>query len=97
MRDEPEPDTAIAERDEAVAERDFVLKFFTEMGVALGKGRLLRLLPTSDGVEIRSLYPSHADALAAASRIRELRAMVSLSGEGDGAGDDARSRRQFPI
>ncbi len=49
----------------------FVLKFFTEMGVALGKGRLLRLHPTSDGVEIR---------LAAAARIPELRAMVALAG-----------------
>jgi hypothetical protein len=35
--------------------------------------------PTADGVETRSLYPSHADALAAASDIRTLRAMGCLA------------------
>jgi hypothetical protein len=57
---------------DAIAELEFVLKFSTELGVALGKGRRVRLHPTRAGVEICSLYPSHADALAAATRIRDL-------------------------
>jgi hypothetical protein len=73
---------AIAERDEAIAERDFILQFLQDMGADLCKGRALGCRPTADGVEIRSLYPSQAEALAAASRIRELRAMVSLADDG---------------
>jgi hypothetical protein len=33
----------LAERDEAVAEWDFVLRFLQDIGIALGKGRLIRL------------------------------------------------------
>jgi hypothetical protein len=50
----------LAERDEGVAEGDFVLRFLQDIGIALGKGRLIRLHPTSDGLEICSLYRSHA-------------------------------------
>jgi hypothetical protein len=77
---------ANAERDKAVKERvdadeeerDFILKFLQDMGEALGKARLVRLHPTRAGVEIRSLYSSPADALAAASRIRDLVALIAL-------------------
>jgi hypothetical protein len=48
-----------------------VQRFLQDIGIALGKGRLIRLHPTSDGGEICSLYRSHAEALAAATRVRD--------------------------
>jgi hypothetical protein len=60
-------DQAIRDRDEAMAERDFVLKFFTDIGVAFGKSRGLAFAATAEGVEIRALYASQADAEAVAN------------------------------
>jgi hypothetical protein len=86
MTDKPECNEdeyaqARAERDGAVEERDFMLRLVQDLGVALSKGRLVRLHPTSDGVEVCTLYPTHAEALAVVTRIRDLIAMVCLAGD----------------
>jgi hypothetical protein len=83
MRNEPKRDEdayaqVVTAHNDAVAELEFALKFLTGLGVALGKGRRIRLHPIRAGVEIRSLYPSPADALAAATQVRHLLALVSL-------------------
>ena len=67
---------AIAERDEAIAERDFLLNFFEDLGAAFDKSERLAFRETAEGIEIRSLYPSHADAVAVARRIHSLRSLV---------------------
>ena len=66
---------AIHERDDAIAERDYMLKCFTELGVALTKGR-----PLVDGDEIRMVFPSRADAEAAAGPMHTLRGLVTVAG-----------------
>jgi hypothetical protein len=72
---------AIAERDEAIAERGVILNFVQDLGDALSKGRLTGFHPTCDGIEIRSLYASQADAAAAAARIHGRTGMAALAGE----------------
>jgi hypothetical protein len=69
---------AFAERDEAVAERDYMVKFLHEMGEGFNKSRNLGFEVSDKGVEIRSLYPSRADALAVANHVRTLRRMTIL-------------------
>jgi hypothetical protein len=85
MRSKPEREDAytraIAERDAAIAERDFILQFVEETGVVLGKGRLVRVHPTSAGVEICTLYPSQGEASAATARLHGLRGMIAFAGE----------------
>jgi predicted nuclease with RNAse H fold len=80
MRNEPKRDEDVArarvERDEAIAERDYLLKFLQDMGEALCQGRELGSRPTADGVEVCELYPSRADAVAVFTRIRDLLAMI---------------------
>ena len=75
-----EYDAAIRERDQVIAERDFILKCLEAMGAAFRRERRLAFHPTAGGVEIRALYPSQADAEAAAFEMRNLTAMVSLAG-----------------
>ena len=75
-----ERDQAIAERDQAIAERDYALKFVQDLGAAFRQERRLAFKATDDGVEVRALYPSQADAEAVATHIRDLRAMVSRAG-----------------
>jgi hypothetical protein len=73
-------DRAVAELDLAVAERDFVLKFFIDLGEALGKASRLDFHRRRNGaVEIRTLYPSLADAEADMEITRSLRAMAALA------------------
>jgi hypothetical protein len=79
---QPEPtraqyEQAIAERDEAVDERDYLLNFMHDMGAALSQGELLGLVPTPRGIELRALYPSDAAALTVANFVRDMRAMFS--------------------
>lgn len=84
MRSKPEREDAyaraIAERDQAIAERDFILQFVEETGVVSGKGRLVRVHPTSAGVEICALYLTRAEASAAAARLHGPRGMIALAG-----------------
>jgi len=70
---------AIHERDEAVAEWDFILKFLQDIAAAFDKSCGLAFEATAAGVEIRALYPSQADAQAVATHIRTVRAMGSLA------------------
>jgi len=85
MTDNPEreEDTyarAVAERDAAIAERDFILGCVQDIGAALGKGSPFRLHLTADGgAEVRALYDSRADAVAAVIQLGGLRAMVALA------------------
>ncbi len=69
-------DRAVAERNEALEERGFLLQVLDDLGLALRRGRELGLHATDAGVEVCELY-SRADALAAATRIRDLIAMVA--------------------
>jgi hypothetical protein len=91
MKERPELETAYArvvtERDEAIAERDFILKFVGDIGMALSRGHRTELLPADDGVELRALYDCRADAMAAAMQIGALIGMVNLAGltQDDGA------------
>lgn len=74
---------AVAERDQAVAERDFILGCVQDIGAAVGKGSPFRLHPTADGgAEIRALYDSRAEAMAAVIQIGGLTRMVALAGDG---------------
>jgi hypothetical protein len=50
------------------------------MGVALGRGWPARLHSTADGVELRLVYASQTEALAAEGQLRALCAMAALSG-----------------
>jgi hypothetical protein len=74
------PQPTRTDYNNAIAERDYLLKFFEELGVALCKGRPLGFHGTADGVEVCMLYPSRADAAAAAGYMRTLRAMVTVAG-----------------
>jgi hypothetical protein len=90
-----ERDEAIAERDravkarkravrrarEAIAERDYCLSYFFRLGGLLRRVQLIGLFDNPKGVELRSLYPSHANAMAIAGLVRDLRAMFTLTGE----------------
>jgi len=59
----------------------FILGYVQDVGVALGKGSPFRLHLTADGgAEVRALYDSRADAVAAATQLGGLRAMVALAG-----------------
>jgi len=76
-----ERDQARNERDAAIAERGFILGYVQDVGAALGKGSPFRLFPTGDGgAEIRALYDSRAEAVAAATHLGGLPAMVALAG-----------------
>jgi hypothetical protein len=70
---------AVAARDEAIAERDYILKLFTDMGMALGKSVKLTLKVTKHGVEARVLYRTADDAMAAYAADRVVRAMLSFA------------------
>jgi hypothetical protein len=72
------PQPTRADYADAIAERDYMVKFFEELGVALCKGRPFR--PTVDGVEACVLYPSQADAEAAVGHMHALRGMVTIAG-----------------
>jgi hypothetical protein len=69
-----------ARRNEAIEERDSIITWLTEMGVALGRGWPARLHSTADGVELRLVYASQTEALAAEGQLRALCAMAALSG-----------------
>lgn len=73
-------DKAIRERDEVVEERDFMLTVLRELGLALIERRALDLRLTADCVEDRWVYASLTDALAVATRMRGLIAMVDDGG-----------------
>ena len=68
-----------ADTAKAIGERDYLLKLIEELGGALLQGRALGVRPTGDGVEARELYPSRGAALAAATRVRDLVALVSYN------------------
>jgi hypothetical protein len=70
---------AIAERDEAIAERDYILDFLIDLGEALSKSQRIHFQPTATGVEVLSFYSSLAEALQANLLLRDLRAMLSLA------------------
>jgi len=78
-----------AERDEAIAERDYVLKLFTDMGMALGKSVKLTLKVTKHGVEARTLFRTPDDALAAYAACRVVRGMLSFAPRPTDAAHDA--------
>ena len=87
MREDAAYARAIAERDAAVAERDFILGCVQDIGVALGKGSPFRLYATGDGgAEIRALYDSRAEAMAAVIQIGALPAMVPSPAAARGCG-----------
>jgi hypothetical protein len=70
---------AIRERDEAIAERDYLLDFFVDLGTAVCQSRELKYRLTGKGVHLRVLYPTLADAMLANAYVRHLRAMLSIA------------------
>jgi hypothetical protein len=74
-----ERNEAIAERDEAIAERDFMLTFLQDLGAAFSRSQRVHYHLTPDGVEIRSLYPSHTAAFVVSKHIQTVRSMVSVA------------------
>jgi len=75
-----ERDKALTALKEAVDEREYILGFLTKLGFAFGASRQLSYHPLEGGaVEIRSVYPSPAEAVAVSLHIRHLRAMVAVA------------------
>jgi hypothetical protein len=67
----------VAERDLAIADRDFLLNLVMDLGVAARKCQRVSYRRTARGVTISGSYPSSADAITLSVLMGVVRAMVS--------------------
>jgi hypothetical protein len=67
------------ERDDAIAERDFILTFLQDLGWAMGASRKVSFHMTLEGVEAHVLYRNLIDAMNAKDHVNRLRGMMALA------------------